>query len=264
MIKWVNGFAPMLVRPNPNSTKILDVPERSLVETIGMTTQVLDDSISYEMVNYRTDRKTFTGWIYCGWLEEYIESLPKNCIEIPDQTPDPRDAEQFFLWLGIRQVNICGEACAAFLLGISLQELLEHWRDQKPSVWRSVFSGSFFRGTSDMEVIGIFEMYAQSATRLTDALRDPLQHRTRYTVRGLQRLISTGDVIASVRIDRAGRLQPSGTLHWVVITGVDPERAGYGWVELYNPYPNRIERYSWNEFISSARVPYGVYVKTGQ
>jgi hypothetical protein len=259
MIKWVNGFAPMLVDPNPRAYKVLDLPERSLVKASGILSSILNGAAFYEFVTYRTDRNSFSGWVYAGWLEDYIESYPQDCIEIPDQTPDPRDAEQFFYWLGVRQVNICGEACAAFLLGVKLEELLEHWRDQKPSVWRSVFQGSLFRGTNDLELIGIFEMYAQPAVRLTDALLDPLQKRSRYTVTGLQQLLGAGDVIASVRIDRAGRLQPSGALHWVVVTAVTPERTGYGWVELYNPYPNRIERYSWNEFVTSARMPYGVY-----
>lgn len=261
VIKWVNGFAPMLVLPTPRSRKLLDLPERSLVEATGMIVPLDDMSKPrYELVYFRTDRKEYTGWMYSGWLEEYIESLPKDCIEIPDQTPDPRDAEQFFYWLGVRQVNICGEACAAYLLGITLKELLEFWREHKPSVWRSVFNGSFFRGTNDVELISIFEAYAQPAVRLTDAMKDPLQGRSRYTMSQLKELIHSGDVIASVSINNAGRLKPSGALHWVVVTAVTPERAGYGFVELYNPYPNRIERYSWDEFIVSARAPYGVYI----
>jgi hypothetical protein len=67
-------------------------------------------------------------------------------------------------------------------------------------------------------------------------------------------------VIASVNMDGGtGWLRGSGVLHWVVVTKVIPERNGLGFVEVYNPAMNRIEYYSWQEFINSARMPYGVY-----
>ena len=67
--------------------------------------------------------------------------------------------------------------------------------------------------------------------------------------------------VASVNIDGStGLLRGSGVLHWVVLTKISPERNGLGLVELYNPAMNRIECYSWQEFINSAHQPYGVYV----
>jgi hypothetical protein len=76
----------------------------------------------------------------------------------------------------------------------------------------------------------------------------------------MQRLLATGSVIASVNIDsNSGLLRGSGVLHWVTVTKITPERNGLGFVEVYTPAMNRIEVYSWLEFINSARQPYGVY-----
>lgn len=92
---------------------------------------------------------------------------------------------------------------------------------------------------------------------LASVLTDPVLAKARYTVSGLKSI--AGRAVVSVRMDKwTGRLKPSGVLHWVVVTDVIPERTGYGGVEVYNPFPNRIEAYSWSEFLASAGVPYGV------
>lgn len=68
-------------------------------------------------------------------------------------------------------------------------------------------------------------------------------------------------MITSVNINsNTDLLRGSGVLHWVVVTKVTAERNGLGFVEVYNTAMNRIECYSWLEFINSARQPYGVYV----
>jgi hypothetical protein len=53
----------MLFGPTPHAPKILDVPERSLVEYLGETVPLRDGTIAYERVSYVADRKTFTGWM---------------------------------------------------------------------------------------------------------------------------------------------------------------------------------------------------------
>jgi hypothetical protein len=99
--------------------------------------------------------------------------------------------------------------------------------------------------------------FEKPSALLSTVLHDKAIDRLRYTVSGLQQI--AGRAVVSVYIDKySGRLKPSGILHWVVVTAVTPERTGYGRVEIYNPFPNRIEAYSWSEFVASAGVPYGV------
>jgi hypothetical protein len=259
--KWVNRFTPLL-KPNVNMDevpltlriKIMDLFERTIVESTGQK------RYPYEEVRYITEKGTITGWIHQGDLENYMENYPRDCVVIYNQTPLPNDFEQYFLLNGIKQVNACGELCVAFVLGISLQELLENWQVKVPAFWKRIFSNGRARGTSSGELREMFDIFAQTSLELTTAIYEPHIKRSRYTIKGMQSLLQTGSVIASVNIDgNTGLLRGGGVLHWVVVTKITPERNGLGLVELYNPAMNRIECYSWLEFINSARQPYGVH-----
>jgi hypothetical protein len=260
--KWVNRFTPIL-KPIANMDevplklpiKIMDLFERTIVEATGEKRE------PYEEVRYTTEKGVITGWIHGADLEDYVENYPRDCVVIYNQTPMPNDFEQYFIFNGIKQVNACGELCVAFVLGISLQELLENWQVKLPAFWKSIFGSGRARGTGSGELSQMLEIYAQESQQLTTAIYEPHIKRSRYTIKGMQRLLETGSVIASVNIDGGnGLLRGSGVLHWVVVTKVTAERNGLGFVELYNPAMNRIECYSWLEFINSARQPYGVYV----
>jgi hypothetical protein len=260
--KWVNRFAP-LYKPNSNmdavplnlSIKNMDLYERTVVDSTGLMKD------PYEEVRYTTESGIITGWMFQADLEDYLENYARDCVVIQNQTPSPNDFEQYFIFNGIKQVNACGELCVAYILGISLQELLENWQVKLPSLWRSIFGGGRARGTGSGELRQMFDIYAQENMELTSALYEPHIKRSRFTIKGMQRLINKGSVIVSVNIDGGtGLLRGSGVLHWVVVTKISPERNGLGLVEIYNPAMNRIECYSWQEFINSARQPYGVYV----
>jgi len=260
--KWVNRFAP-LYKPNPNmnevplklSTKIMDLFERTVVEATGQKQD------PYEEIRYVTATGVTTGWMFQADLEDYVENYAHDCVVIYNQTPDPNDAEQYFVFNGIKQVNACGELCVAFVLGISLQQLLENWQLKLPTFWQQVFAGGKARGTTASELSEMFDIYAQESQQLRTVMYQPHIGRSRYTIQGLQNLVKTGSVIASVSIDSATtQLRGSGIGHWVVVTKVIAERNGLGSVELYNPAMNRIEWYSWLEFVNSARDPYGAYL----
>jgi len=259
--KWVNRFAP-LYKPATNMDekpltlriKIMDLYERTIVEATG------EKRDPYEEVAYTTEKGVVIGWMYGADLENYVEKYPRDCVVIYNQTPAPNDFEQYFIFNGVKQVNACGELCVAYILGISLQEMLENWQVKAPNFWKRIFGGGKARGTGSGELSEMFDIFAQPSIQLTTALFEPHIKRNRYTIKGLQRLLEGGSVIASVNMDGAtGWLRGSGVLHWVVVTRVIAERNGLGFVEIYNPAMNRIEYYSWQEFINSARQPYGVY-----
>jgi hypothetical protein len=259
--KWVNRFAPlykpaadMNITPLTLRIKLMDLFERTIVEATGEKRE------PYEEVNYITEKGTTTGWMFSADLEDYVEKYPRDCVEIPNQTPNPNDFEQYFMFNGVKQVNACGELCVCYILGISLQEMLENWQLKAPSFWKRIFGSGRARGTSASELSEMFAIFAQPSIQLTTALLEPHINRNRYTIKGMQRLIENGSVIASVNMDgTTGWLRGSGVLHWVTVTRVIAERNGLGFVEVYNPAMNRIEYYSWAEFINSARQPYGVY-----
>jgi hypothetical protein len=260
--KWVNRFTPLLkaaanmdIMPLTLNIKIMDLFERTIIEVTG------EKRNPYEEVHYITESSAITGWVHGADLEDYVENYPHNCVAIFNQTPAPNDFEQYFIFNGVKQVNGCGELCVAYILGIPLQQLLENWQVKLPIFWKSIFGGGRARGTGSGELSQMFDIFAQESMQLTTALYEPHIKRSRYTLKGLRRLLETGSVIASVSIDGGtGLLRGSGVLHWVAVTKITPERNGLGFVEVYNPAMNRIECYSWQEFINSARQPYGVYV----
>jgi hypothetical protein len=192
------------------------------------------------------------GWIQSAYLEGYEETLPKDCVDIADiQTATQLDFEQYVIYNGVKQVNMCGELCVCYLRGMKLSELLEIWTVKQPSLFKRIFGAGRARGTGAAELSEILAVFDVPSKQLTAKT---------YTPKMLMQI--AGNNIVSVNMDAVnGRLRGAGVLHWVVVTEVMPERTGYGFVSVYNPAPNRIERYSWNEFINSARVPYGIVME---
>jgi hypothetical protein len=191
------------------------------------------------------------GWIKSEWIEDYIEGMDSNCVDIADiQTADPNDAQQYIDWKGIKQVNFCGQLCVCYSLGLKLSDFLNTWYTKQPSLYQRIFGAGRARGTGPGELVEMYQFMDINAKLYNDKQYSPAR---------LQSLAS--HVIVSTRIDTAtGRLNGGGVGHWVLVTDVIPERTGYGFVDVYNPFPNRLERYSWAEFIASARMPYGVII----
>lgn len=255
---YTNGQAPMRLTPTQTSRKIMDVPPGAVVIHTGRTEP---GAIEYMEIDYATHR----GWVYSGYLDPYIESLPKDCVKTDLHTPDASDPEQFVHYNGARQVNMCGQFCAAYVLGIPLEMVLDKWEQKQPTLWTRIFGrkngAKVAGGTSPADLIALFSAFDLKAKDLTAEMTDPILKRSRYTTSRLASLTKSKWVIASVNIDGGtGRLRGAGVLHWVVVNAVQDERIGYGGVEIYNPFPNRIEYYSWTEWIASARQPYGVIV----
>jgi len=247
MKKWTVRFTPMKSSLAAGSAKLLDIPANSIVETTGETV------VEWERCVYRTSRKEWIGWIHEAFIEQYIEGLPKDCVDVGDmQTEDTTDPAQYVLWGGYKQVNMCGEMCVAYLLGVPLRSVLEKWKADSLPFYKRVFGSGKARGTGDAELVDIFKTMGWPAKQLSPELEY-------YFPQALQlAIISNGGIIAGVKIDSAtGRLRGQGVGHWVVPVSVHPERSGYGTIEIYNPFPNRIEVYSWAEFVASARRPFG-------
>lgn len=128
------------------------------------------------------------------------------------------------------------------------------WEAKDLPFWKRVFSSPKARGTYPAELVSMFATHGYKAKELSKDLE--LFPLGRYTPYHLSRINLP---IVSVKIDaNTGRLRGQGVGHWVTIVDVLLERTGYGFVTLYNSFPNRLEKYSWSEFILSAGTyPYG-------
>lgn len=248
---YTNALAPLYAQPSVGY-KLCDIPRNYIV--------IVDTAGEWKHVTYKTSKREFIGWVYASLLEPYIEPGGDSVI-IDNQTEDPNDAEQFTMYRGVKQFNLCGELCAAKILGVTLSDLLTHWEAKAPSFFRRVFSKGRATGTGIADLISMFDAYQVDAGPIAPLLYDTFLHRSRYTVTGLLELMRDYDLIVACRIDNTGYLVPSGVLHWVVVRQVIAERAERGQVCIYNPFSNCPEWYSWREFAASAGAVYGVAVR---
>jgi hypothetical protein len=250
MKKWTaySGYTALRPAPGASGAKLCDIYPNTIIESTGETQEV--NGVIFERVTAYNSGKNFDGWVERAKIESYHENFPRDCVDVKAiQTPDIRDAEQYVLWKATKQVNMCGELSVCYLLKISLAQLLEKWEVTAPSFWKSVFGQGRARGTGESDMIQMLNLFDTKAVTLHDRYKS-------YTPGLISNLVGA---IVAVKISTAtGRLNGSGVGHWVVVTEVLNERVGYGLVYVYNPFPNRIEVYSYAEFLASARMPYGV------
>lgn len=245
MKKWTSyiGYTSLV---DNRGVKLRDLNPNTVVDATGEV-KILN-GMTLERVVYFTDVRN-DGWIESAKVEEYRENYKRDCVNISAiQTPSKQDAEQYVLWKSHKQTNMCGEMSVCYLLNISLVHLLERWEVAQPSFWQSVFGMGKARGTGESELVKMFDLFDVKAKTLQTNYK-------RYTPYILEGLIGA---IVGVKISGStGRLTSSGIGHWVVVTDVLSERVGYGLVEVYNPFPNRVEVYSYAEFLASAKAPLG-------
>lgn len=233
--------------------KILDIPARSVLET---------DDVSGELseVLFKTRTKDYVGLFYSEYLEPLNFIYPENIVPSQFQTAYPYDARQYIVWKNNVQYNLCGEFCVAYILGKSIDDLLKDWEAKPASLFSRVFKNgkSLPTGISDlMDMVSVYRGEYDGIGRL----RDPYGKYILLSPLRLKRHLKEWKLILGCKISSVtGELQASGIPHWITVTDVYPDGFG-GWVELYNPFPNQIERYSWREFLNSIGIPHGLFVK---
>lgn len=234
---WTNWQAPLI-----NATthkKILDVPLNAIVD------------VNFEGDEYFVSWRDNHGIMDKKYLEPFVHALPSDCVDMDDiQTPDPNDAAQYILRDGVKQVNMCGQMCMAYLLELPLKTVLDEWQAKDPSMYQRIFRTSKkATGTSDGDLIHMLGLFGEKAHSLTMKKYSPATLKP--------------SIIASCNIDGGtGALRGAGVLHWVVVVDVVPDRQGFGWIDVFNPFQNCVERYSWREWLASTRnSPYGVEVE---
>lgn len=211
----------------------------------------------------RAEYRNQTGWFYENYSEEYIEKYPYE-VEITIPTPNPSDAEQYILCENHVKYNMCGEFCCAYIVDAEIKSLLDKWKVEYPKEYERIYKGILDKGTGLVDLDTILKMYGcdYPSLRLYNELVDPVRNVPVFTTGRMKYFADRYQIIIGCKISsNTGRLQPSGILHWVVVESVEPDRIYGGLVHLYNPFCNRKEDYSWNEFKTSVGSPNGLLVK---
>jgi hypothetical protein len=242
------------------------MPLYSLCDPTGAEQDVTYHGIptTWREVDFINSQGAHTGWVYGALLEEYDPEDFPPVVSIPFPTPNPNDAAQYMIWKGQVQYNLCGELCAAYLAGVSLATLLDVWEAKAITFFQRVFgSGGRARGTDLGELDSMLSLFGFStpSLRLDAGLRDPILNRALVTPARMERMLQTHRAIVGVKIGGVtGYLRGGGIAHWVVVEQVYPNDVNRGHVEIYNPFSNTMQGYSWSEFVNSMGSPYGIWV----
>lgn len=253
---WVIKYTPLLDSP-VRKTNLLYLPKGSIVERTLQTMGV------YSEVQFITRQKVWAGWVATNYLEElYYEYPIEGVFSVPGQTPYPYDAAQYIQAYGGALYNLCGEGCVAWIYKQNIMQFLETWQVKPVSKFNQIIFGGKSLPTTVYDLKDMVETYGGLCTELKDRLYDPLSNSVLLSPTRLASILNSGyKIIVGCKI-KQGRLSGSGIGHWIVVTKILPDGVDGGWVECYNPYPDRQERYSWHEFSASiGTYPFGLCVK---
>jgi hypothetical protein len=244
-------------RAAPNGNPIADIPPGTIVTPTGKQQNLLLPG-GHQSLWSEITLAGKLGWINDAYLEEYAEKY-QNEVAIANPTPDPNDAAQYMIIEGDIKNNMCGQLCVAFIVGDSIDNVVKKWREKLPDAYNKTIGGKTDIGTGAGTLEGILNLYGYTRpqghildfkTGLTDPVIGYQPSPGRFN-----KMLQTHRLIAGVNIDGGtGKLRGAGIGHWVALDKITPigkNGGNGGWVEIYNPFPNRREEYSYDEFTSS-------------
>lgn len=166
-----------------------------------------------------------------------------NILEIPNATFDTKDAAQYMYRKGTKQYSLCGEFCVAYVLGVSnIDTFLDNWEAKDLKWYQQVFKNGLGRTT------GIYDLEKMLA--VYDVVT-PCQRFTLATPEFFSEKLKLQKSIVGVQIDYTGYLVGKGIPHWVVLDRITVIDKNHAIVDIFNPYTNALEPYSWKEFMTS-------------
>jgi hypothetical protein len=222
--------------------------KNDIVHVTGNTQSYYDalaGTIEFLEVEYRRNK---LGWVYSGLLADYVEESDYQ-VYIPEEVKTKEfDAEQYIMWDGTKKTNLCGAYCAAYLAGEGIDSFLTKLKVYSPSSYTTNVTNNTPVGLSVIRtMVRMCELEFLELKRFFD---DRLVGEF-YSIAGFQRGLMAGwKAVLGVKIGYDGKL--NGVIgHWVVLNEATPHRNGDGFVTIYNPFSNRLQKYSYNELIKS-------------
>jgi hypothetical protein len=253
---WINKYTQLWKDPGARY-KVCDLPIGTIVEKSGMETG------NYLPVKYNAS-KNFEGWVYFSYLEELFFLSPEM-IDIENKTTSDQDMAQYMIWEGNVQYNLCGELAICHVFDRSLKELLDGWKAKSPTVYNRIFYGGRSRTTGIPDLLDMAAALGEfQHMTTTEAFMDSKSGRVLFSpARIINWQREEWKLILGCKIGGPyGRLKASGIAHWISLVNVIPDGPENAVVTLYNSSSNRVETYSWYEFVSSVKTPYGVLIKS--
>lgn len=240
-------------------------------------------TVAFELPGDMSQRKDWvttrvSGWILNDHLDDFVSGYPDAEVEIPHRTPLSTDPQQY-MTLEIDdeekkfkfkvQTNMCGELCVAYVAKKDIDTVLTDWKAKPGSSFKSILGLGKNLTTGPRHLKEILDIYFpdKGGVRMVEPYIEVAQSNPPaismipLAARGalhcasddFQAKLKTHDFITLVRINTfSGELirtfNSSERNHWVVVTRTMHNGLR---VELYNPFPNRRQAYSFGEFAAS-------------
>lgn len=257
--------APLRVEPG-RGTSLMSLPKFARVDVLDKVQALYQNVLTdfYHVEYVENSKRTTQGFVYAGYLEPYKDAFRRNIVTILNGTENPHDAEQYLVWNGKTQFNLCGYFCICYVTGwaASIEDMLNLAKQKNPGLIARLFNSrnNGLTGPDDLAALLSVLEVETPVLRIATLLHDRVSNQVMLTPNRLQDVLNSYRVIYSVRINkRTGRLSRSGVLHWVVLNDIVPNEYG-GVVELYNPFGNKLEAYEWEQLVESGGAPYGIAV----
>ena len=173
---------------------------------------------------------------------------PSKVLTIPNATPDNKDAAQYMFYKGRKQYNLCGEFCVAYCMQDEaytndIDDFLNYWQAKDLKWYQTLFNNGLARTTGIYDLNKMLAAYSVAAVDMI-ILHSSLGMYADY--------LAEHQIIIGVQIDNIGYLVGKGIPHWVVIDKINIIDQFHAFVDVYNPYTNAIEPYSWRELMTSS------------
>lgn len=192
-----------------------------------------------------------------------FEYYPSNVLKVPNATPSLTDAAQYMYRITkagkVANYNLCGEFSVAYCMmdethTDSIDEFLDYWEANALKWYQTAFKNGLGRTTGISDLKAMLDAYS--------AVSAPLVAPMKMSI--IAGMLPSHRLIVGVSIDHTGYLVGSGIRHWEVVERITVIDDLHAIVDLYNPYTNAIEPYSWKEFMTSTG-PYkqGLWVERG-
>ncbi|MBZ4421290.1 SH3 domain-containing protein [Myxococcus sp. RHSTA-1-4] len=146
--------------------------------------------------------------------------------------------------------NLCGPLAVGASLGLTPQQALTLFKDSNGDVSESRLKGRGTTNNADLEKM--YEAAGWTAEYTAGQMTRP---------EDMARLLAEGQqLVALVNIDTSGSVDgmlrdfddsTKQVAHWVNVRAVEQDASGEWMVRVYNPFQNREEVYSWEDFEAS-------------
>lgn len=169
-------------------------------------------------------------------------------LKIPKATESQTDAAQYMIWNGVKQYNLCGEFCVAYCMQDeahtdTIDDFLKYWEAKELKWWKTLFNSVRLARTT-----GIYDL--EIMLKSYEANYIPWKSIP-VKPEDFSSALVDYQLIVGVHIDHTGYLVGKGIPHWVVVEAVGVLDKNHAIVDVYNPYTNVLELYSWREFMTS-------------